>query len=895
VEPPALSYLRPYGHFDHGFVGIETFQLRQKKLQTSAGLSRREVAGSSPVALVLWNPLQVGNHEAVSPGLPSSTVTLLFTDIEGSTRLLHELGADAYAEALSEHRRLLRGAFAAHRGVEVDTQGDAFFVAFPNAPDAVAAARAAQEALGSGPIQVRIGLHTGTPKLAEEGYVGADVHLGARIAAAGHGGQVLLSKATRELVDGAVSDLGEHRLKDFAEPVWLYQLGQERFPPLKTISNTNLPRPASSFVGREREVSEVVSLLQDGARLVTLAGPGGSGKTRLAIEAAAELVPEFRNGVFWVGLAALRDPALVTETVAQTLGAKDGLAEHIGERELLLLLDNFEQVVEAAPELASLLEACRNLQLLVTSRELLRVRGEVKYGVRPLSQPEAVDLFSARSQLEPDQTIAELCTRLDNLPLAVELAAARTSVLSPTQILDRLAQRLDLLKGGRDTEARQQTLRATIAWSYEILSEEEQQLFARLAVFTGGCTLDAAEQVVEADLDALQALVDKSLLRHTGDRLWMLETIREYAAERLEESTDAREMRRRHAEFFLARAQEAEPHLRAESREWLDRLEREQDNLRAALDELEASDESELLLELAGAAWWLWSLRGPVAEARRRLERALAADPTPTIARAKALIGAADLTMDTGDHAMTRFWAEEALALCRTLGDAWGAAYCLLGLGLVFASEDAWSEAQPLFAESVRLFREVGDEHWAQQTSRRLAWSYEELGDLERARALHEEGLRWARASGDEFIKARSLAALAQYTLDEGRIDEAIPLLAEVHRIHRDRPDQPDRYWDAVLLCRFAQALAMKGRADTAVRLLSSFDRVVEEIEGPRELWVTRMNDATLARAQQRLDDAAIAAAWEHGQRLMVDEAVALALSELEAARATAESEAARR
>lgn len=279
----------------------------------------------------------MGDHEAVARELPSGTVTFLFTDIEGSTRLLHELGADAYATELTEHRRVLRAAFAAQGGVEVDTQGDAFFVAFTSAAAATAAARAAQEALASGPVRVRIGLHTGTPTPAEEGYVGADVHLGARIAAAGHGGQVLLSKATRELVDDMVSDLGEHRLKDFAEPVWFFQLGSESFPPLATISNTNLPRPASSFVGREREVSDVVSLLQDGVRLVTLSGPGGSGKTRLAIEAAAELVPEFRSGVFWVGLAPLRDPGLVTEALAQTLGAKDALTEHIGDREVLLL------------------------------------------------------------------------------------------------------------------------------------------------------------------------------------------------------------------------------------------------------------------------------------------------------------------------------------------------------------------------------------------------------------------------------------------------------------------------------------------------------------------------------------------------------------------------------
>src|SRR5437899_242959 len=302
-----------------------------------------------------------------------------------------------------------------------------------------------QQALSVGPFRVRMGLHTGRPHVGREGYVGEDVHLAARIAAAGHGGQVLVSQATRALVDGELADLGEHRVKDFSEPVWIFQLGEQRFPPLKTISNTNLPRPASSFVGREREVTDVVELLRDGARLVTLSGPGGSGKTRLAIESAAELVPEFKNGVFWIALAALGDPTLVAETVAQTLGAKAGLAEHIGEGELLLLLDNFEQVVEAAPELPSLLESCPNLRLLVTSRELLRVRGEVEYPVAPLAESEAVELFCARSRLGASDDIAELCSRLDNLPLAVELAAARTSVLSPGQILERLAERLDLL------------------------------------------------------------------------------------------------------------------------------------------------------------------------------------------------------------------------------------------------------------------------------------------------------------------------------------------------------------------------------------------------------------------------------------------------------------------
>ena len=444
--------------------------------------------------------------------LPTGTVTFLFTDVEGSTSLLRELGAEAYADALAEHRRVVREACAAEGGVEVDTQGDAFFFAFPSAPEAVAAAQAITDALAEGQIHLRIGVHTGTPLVTDEGYVGDDVHFAARVGASAHGGQVVLSKTTRELVDGVVvTDLGEHRLKDIEGAVPIYQLGEESFPPLKTISNTNLPRPASSFVGRERERDDVVREIRDGARLLTLTGPGGSGKTRLALEAAAELVPAYKAGVFWVGLAALREPSLVTDTIAQTLGAKDGLAAHIGEREMLLLLDNLEQVIEAAPELSGLVQSCPNLALLVTSRELLRVQGEVEYAVPPLASSEAVALFCERSRLEATAEITELCSRLDDLPLAVELAAARTKALSPAQILERLSERLDLLRGGRDAEARQQTLRATIAWSYDLLSEEEQRVFRALSVFAGGCTLDAAEEVAGADLDTLQSLVEKSL------------------------------------------------------------------------------------------------------------------------------------------------------------------------------------------------------------------------------------------------------------------------------------------------------------------------------------------------------------------------------------------------
>jgi predicted ATPase/class 3 adenylate cyclase len=811
------------------------------------------------------------------PDLPSGTVTFLFTDIEGSTKLLHELGAEAYADALAEHRRVLREAFARHGGVEVDTQGDAFFIAFPTAQEAIEAAAGAQEALAQGPLRVRMGIHTGIPHLSEHGYVGEDVHKGARIAAASHGGQVVLSRETRMLVDDTfpLTDLGEHRVKDFSQPVWIFQLGEERFPPLKTISNTNLPRPASTFVGREREVAEVVSLLRDEARLVTLTGPGGSGKTRLAIEAATELVPEFKAGVFWVGLTALRDPALVTDTITQTVGAKVGLAEHIGERQMLLLLDNLEQVIAASPELAALVEACPNLKLLVTSRELLRVRGEVDYSVPPLADPEAVELFCARSQLPADETIAELCRRLDNLPLSIELAAARTSVMSPAQILERLSKRLDLLKGGRDAEARQQTLRATIEWSHDLLTEDEKSLFARLAAFSGGCTLEAAEEIAQADLDVLQSLVDKSLLRHTQDRFWMLETIREYAAERLEDSGESEELRRRHAEHFLALAEEAEPNLRQYSRAWLDRLEREHDNFRAALDRLEASGESQLALRFTGALSLFWDGRGHLAEGRRRLESALGADDRPTAARAKALNGAARMAIVSGDAQSASLRAEEALALNRRFGDPWHTAHSVFLLG---QAEGDLARAKQLYAETVRAFRELGDHHFTLLATFNLAGIIDELGDPKYARALYEDTLRRARALPNLRIEALSLGNLAMFALQDNRVQDASSILKEALRIHRDGGD---RRLAARDLGRFARALALEGRAATAAQLLSRSVALREEI-GALEAGDAEFNEQTLTMIKVQLDEAAFAEGWEQGRKLTVDEAVALALASVE-------------
>ena len=720
--------------------------------------------------------------------LPSGSVTLLFTDIEGSTRLLNELGAEAYEEALADHRRLLREAFAHHGGVEVDTQGDAFFYAFTSAPEAIDAAGEGQQALSVGPIRVRMGLHTGRPHVGREGYVGEDVHLAARIAAAGHGGQVLVSQATRALVNGGLADLGEHRVTDFSEPVWIFQLGEERFPPLKTISNTNLPRPASSFVGRERETAEVADLVR-GHRLVTLSGPGGSGKTRLSIEAATELVGEFKAGVFWIGLATVRDPTLVLETVGQTLGAKDGLADEIGERELLLLLDNLEQVVEASSELASLVEACPNLHLLVTSRELLRVRGELEYRVPPLAEPEAVTLFCERSGLDPDETTAELCRRLDNLPLAVELAAARTGVLTPPQILDRIAQRLDLLKGGRDAEARQQTLRATIEWSHDLLADYEKQLFAGLSVFAGGCTLDAAEEIVEADVDRLQSLVDKSLVRRTGERFWMLETIGEFARERLAASDDADAIGRRYAEWFLALAKQAEPFLKGpEQASWLQRLEDEHDNLRSSLDWFFDHGDADAAVRLAGTMWLFWYMHGHVTEARRWMRRALDVAPDePSEVRAHLLYGAGYLACEQNENEEGLALLEAGLACAKEVGATAAAALAAAVLGSIQAETTSSTPdrraAAAVGEEAVALARGAGDDFVLAIALNNLGGVMALLGENERAAAYFEESLEVRRRLGDLSRIALSLANVAAMALQEGKTSKAATMFAEAAEI----------------------------------------------------------------------------------------------------------------
>src|SRR5579864_1640252 len=576
-----------------------------------------------------------------SDALPTGTVTFLFTDIEGSTRLVQELGA-AYGELLQKHRLLLRTAFAEHHGVEVDTQGDAFFVAFSRAADAVAAAMDGQAALGVGPIRVRIGIHTGEASVSEEGYVGVDVHRAARICAAAHGGQLLVSASTAPLVDVDLHDLGEHRLKDLSAPVRLYQIGRDDFPPLRTLNFTNLPMQSTPLVGRERETQEVVSLLHD-HRLVTLVGAGGTGKTRLAVQAAADASDDFPDGIFWVPLAELRDAKMVTPAIAQAVGSPGSLDGRLTGKRMLIVIDNFEQVMSSAPDVAKMLDGAESVKVLVTSREPLRLRAEYEFPVPTLPHGDAVALFTERARavdpkFDANTVVDEICRELDGVPLGIELAASRTKALSTNEILERLSHRLGLLTTStRDAPERQQTLRATIDWSYDLLTANERALFARLAVFSGGWTLDAAEIVCGADLDTLEGLVAKSLITRDQRRFGMLEMIREYGIERFDVLDERAELEKRHAEYFLAYAERTEADVaRGEPAAW-NRRGLEDRNIRRALDHMAETGRSDLELRLAVAAWTYWFVQASWEECVRRLEHAVAAASELPRQRALAL------------------------------------------------------------------------------------------------------------------------------------------------------------------------------------------------------------------------------------------------------------------
>jgi predicted ATPase len=817
--------------------------------------------------------------------LPLGTVTFVFTDIEGSTRLLEELGPMRYGDLLSQHHRVCRAAWAEHGGVEVDTAGDAFFVAFPSASAALAAAGDAQRALADVGLSVRMGVHTGEVTVAETGYVGFEVHRAARVAAAAHGGQVVVSGSAAAAAgfEGLV-DLGEHRFKDVDEPLSIFQLGEGSFPPLKTISNTNLPRPASSFVGRERELGEVLGRFERGARLVTLTGPGGSGKTRLALEAAASLVPEFKAGVFWVGLATLRDPPLVMESIAQTLGAKEGLADYIGERELLLLLDNLEQVIDSAPELSALLRACPDLRLLVTSRELLRVDGEVEYAVPPLAEPEAVALFCERAQSEPSDEIPELCARLDNLPLAVELAAARTKVLSPAHILERLSQRLDLFKGGRDADPRQQTLRATIEWSYDLLSDEEQRLFRALSVFAGGCTLDAAEQVADADLDTLQSLVEKSLLRFTNERYWMLETIREFAAELLEASTEGPRLLESHGTWILEVVRGVGSGLRGMDPQAVACVQPESANVDHAIARALEAGAPDVAFELVGRLSVYWLFTGAASVGLARADRLLRAEGGASkAARFSCIVGLSELYGHTGNPGRGIELKEQALKMLDELGDERipastanftkdeAATMILKDLAQLHASLRNFDRARALADAAISRAHLLSDDRYVAHALFARGIVDFQSGQYAEARTLFEQSLPDWRAPVDA---AGTHLMIGECLRREQRVDEAIPQLRtgfELALTARDVSVLHEVFQE------FAAVALIRGKLETAAALLGCSERLREELELP--IWDPEDYKRTAAALAHRLGEARFGEGLANGAALSDDEAYDLARS----------------
>jgi predicted ATPase/class 3 adenylate cyclase len=821
--------------------------------------------------------------------LPSGTVTLLFTDIEGSTRLLHELG-ERYAEVLATHRRQLRDAFSRHGGVEVDTQGDAFFVAFTRAQEAVAAALEAQQALRDGPVRVRIAIHTGEPLVTDEGYVGVDVHRAARIMGTGHGGQVLLSEPTRQLLDSTaeVRDLGEHRLKDLSAPQRLYQLGDDEFPPLRTLYRTNLPIQPTPLVGRERELEEAGALVRS-HRLLTLTGPGGSGKTRLALQLAADALEQFPDGVFWAPLQALRDPALVERAIATSVGADDGLIEYVGNKRLLVVLDNFEQIIEAAPTVVALLSATPNAKVIITSREPLHLESEQRYPVEPLPEDDAEVLFVERARavapgFRPAEAVGEICRRLDGLPLAIELAAARVALLEPDELLARLEQRLPLLASrSREAPARQRTLRATIEWSYELLDPAEQELFRRLAVFRGSFSLEAAEAVCDAELDTLESLLVKNLVRRWGSgRLGMLDTIREFAVELLDASTEAEGVRRRHADYVLALLQDANltsPKLDARKPMRFDVALAEQDNLRGALDWTLRSGAIALGLELATAADWFWANQDPNEGMRwfRRLFEHPEAEAVAPETRAYALCCYGGSTGISGDFEGAEPLWEQSLALFDQLGDEHGRAVLLHRLSASASVRGDLERARRLLEEShaiharkteplTRAFR-LGE------TTGTLGAVARDAGDDERAYALISESLSAARQSGVEWWEGKMLAELAALFLRAGRVEDAEAdareSLAIADRLH----DIPGCVFGVGLLSCVA---AEQGESERAGRLWGAIEDKVAA--APLGGW-QRHREACAARvgkaAGLKFDRGRV-----EGRDWTLDEAVEYALSD---------------
>jgi predicted ATPase/class 3 adenylate cyclase len=872
---------------------------------------------------------------ASMPELPTGTVTFLFTDIEGSTRVLNALG-DAYPAVLDRHHALLREAFDAHGGLEVMSEGDAFFVVFRSPIEAVRAATDAQQALSAedwppgARIGVRMGVHTGEAVLGGDNYVGIDVHRASRIAAAGHGGQVLLSDATRALSEQSlppgvsVRDLGPHRLKDLPAPERLFQVVvaglPSDFPELRSLDArpNNLPAPLTSFVGRERVLGEIRERLAR-TRLLTLSGPGGTGKTRLAIRVAEDSLTDFAHGCWFVPLDALRDAELVPSAIAKAVGVSvpgdqsvaDTLKSWLADRELLLVLDNFEQVTSSAPLVGELLAAAPRLRVLATSRAPLHVYGEAEYAVPPLatvgelraaagspqalSQYEAVRLFIERAvAVKRDfkvtnanaPAVAEICVRLDGLPLAIELAAARVKVLPAEQILERLERNLSLLAtSAQNLPERQRTMRGAIEWSYNLLDPAEQQLFGRVSVFRGGFGLDASDYVcavgIDSDvLDGLTSLVDKSLLRadeSAGEsRFVMLETIRQYAAERLAETDEAGEIRRRHAEHYFALAEASEAHLTGHAQaDWLDRLEREHDNLRAAFSSADDLGLVDRALGAAGAIWRFWHQRGHFAEARTVLERLLALPGEPSSARAKALTGLGGIVYWQGDYDATGRRYEEAREMYETIGDRAGLAEALLNESYGPLLAGKFETGRRLIRRSIELFNQVGNELGKTNAELLLGFTYMFQAKPVEALPIVESAVAAFRRLGARWELADSLTGLGYVRAIAGDWENAMPPLFESLEIFGQAGNEVGI---ATVVSGIAAAAGWVGDSERSARLFGKCEEVQARLGGgPPGQFVAV---STLReKAVQALGDADFTRLAAEGAQMSTSEVLELARS----------------
>jgi predicted ATPase/class 3 adenylate cyclase len=858
------------------------------------------------------------------------TVTFLFTDIEGSTKLVQALG-DQYRDVLSAHCRFLRSAIEREGGTEVSTEGDSFFAVFPTAAAGLAATAAAQREIDAAAwpagthVRVRMGLHTGEGTLGGEDYIGLDVHRAARIAAAGHGGQIVVSESTRALAEGALPpgtqlrDLGAHRLKDLATPERLFQLDvvglPVEFPALRSLDAraNNLPIQLTSFVGREAEIAAVGELL-DRARLVTLTGPGGAGKTRLALQVAAERLLQYSDGVFFVELAPITDPAMVPSAIAVALRLRestdrpvvDTVTDALRDRDILLVLDNFEQLQDAAPAIATILAAASKLRVLVTSRGRLHVRGEEEYPVPPLripdaahlpaitelSQYEGVLLFIERARTaRPDfevtaasaPAIAEVVSRLDGLPLAIELAAAKSRILSPDEILGRLGSRLAFLRGGAgDLPARQQTLREAIDWSYQLLTALDQARLRRLGVFVGGFTIEAAEELLGQDepgvdaVEALESLADQSLIRrlqgeHGEHRLAMLETIREFALERLAEAGEMDELRGRHAQLMLATVERLEPRL-ASTSEALDAVTNDHDNVRAALAWAIEIGDAELGLRLGYAAWRFWQRRGHLREARSWFERLLAIPgaEAPTAARAKGLTGAAGIAYWQNDYRAAITWYEEAEGIVRALGDRVWLADALYNSGTTAALIGDLGSVMSRLAEGTLIGRELGDDAILGRFLQAAGYMAFMGDQFDEARGPLEEGLDVALRGTDPAAIAVGHHTVGRVARLQGRLDDAARHYRESIRITNELGDTAQM---TEPLQGLAAVLIAMGDPERGVRLLGANAAIRERLGGgPPPEWL-RLGDP-LTDARRSLGEDAYGRAWDAGVAMTVDEAV---------------------